>query len=315
MKKQLLFLFFFAAIGITLFQSCSKEESTDPPKAAIFYSVAGKQVAFTALTKRVVTWNWDFGDGLSSSDINPVHVYTDGGYYHVKLTGTDASGRVAIDSANLAIDLTPYVLMTGGPTAVNGKIWKLTANHPAQDRLALSDAAFSLADPDIPALPQGAFGLFLGIGEVYDDEYTFYYDGDYAHNTKADGAAFAGYVHQLMTNGGADIVSVGPGGAAAEFGLCTALYTPEAGATFTYVENENFAVPSAWGAEGVVTYANVSTLDFSGTEFVGFLDYQRKVIVQEVSDNTMRLVMFMCGSPDYYPLNTHALILTFEVVK
>jgi len=314
MKKRFHLLCFLAAVGMILFQSCTKEESTDPPKAGIFYSIAGKQVAFTALTKRVVTWNWDFGDGMSSSDINPVHVYADGGYYHVIFTGTDASGRTAVDSANLAVELTPYVLMTGGPTAVNGKTWKLTANHPAQDRLALADAAYSLADPDIPALPQGAFGLFLGIGEVYDDEYTFYFNGDYAHDTKADNAAFAGYVNQLLTNGGTGIVSDG-GGAASEFGLCTALYTPEAGATFTYVEKENFAVPSVWGDGGVVTYANVSTLDFSGTEFVGFLDYQRKVIVQNVTDNTMRLVMFMCGSPDYYPLNTHALILTFEVVK
>lgn len=315
MKKQLLILCFVFAVGMTLFQSCKKEESADPPKAGIFYSVDVRQVAFTALTKRAETFDWDFGDGQSSSEKNPFHVYAAGGYYKVYLTVTDAIGRTALDSATLAIDLTPYVLLTGGPTAVNGKTWKLTANHPAKDRLAMSDAVYSLADPDIPALPQGAFGLFLGIGEVYDDEYTFYFNGDYAHDTKADNAAFAGYVNQLLTNGGTGIVSVGPGGAAAEFGLCTALYTPQTDATFTYVENEDFAVPSVWGAGGVVTYNDVSTLDFSGTEFVGFMDNQRKVIVQEITDNTMRLVMFMAASPTYFPLNTNALILTFQVVN
>ena len=45
------------------------------------------------------------------------------------------------------------------------------------------------------------------------------------------------------------------------------------------------------------------------------MDNQRKVIIQDITDNTMRLVMFMAASPDYYPLNTHALVLTFEVVK
>jgi hypothetical protein len=212
----------------------------------------------------------------------------------------------------IAVDVTPYVLLTGGATAVNGKTWKLTSNHSSKDKLALA-ATFTLADPDIPALPVGAFGLFLGIGEVYLDEYTFYFNGDYAHDTKDDGAAFAGLLNQMATNGGSGIVSLGT--AAADFGLCTAAYTPEANATFTYVEKEDFPVPSVWGAEGVVTYNDVSTLDFSGTEFVGFMDNQRKVIVQEITDNSMRLVMFMAASPDYYPLNTHALVLTFEAVK
>jgi hypothetical protein len=116
---------------------------------------------------------------------------------------------------------------------------------------------------------------------------------------------------EMMTTGGDGIVNNG----GADFGLCTGLYTPEAGATFTYVEQEDFAVPSVYGPDGVLTYNDVSTLDFSGTEFIGFMDYQRKVIVQEITDTSMRLVMFMAASPDYYPANTNALILTFEVVK
>jgi hypothetical protein len=313
MKKLLTVFSIFFAVGTVLFQSC-KEETSDPPKASIFYSIVGKQVAFTALTKRVVSWSWEFGDGLTSTAQNPVHVYDGGGYYTVTLTGTDDNGTTVSSEVTIAVDLTPYVLLTGGPGAANGKTWKLTANHSSSDKLSLADATFSLADPDIPSLPQGAFGLFLGIGEVYDDEYTFYYNGDYSHDTKADHAAFAGLVNQMVTNGGAGVVSTG-GGAAAEFGLCTAAYTPETNATFTYVEKEDYVVPSVWGAEGFILYPNVSTLDFSGTEFVGFMDVQRKVILQDITDNTMRLVMFMTGSPDYYPLNTHALILSFEVVK
>ena len=69
-----------------------------------------------------------------------------------------------------------------------------------------------------------------------------------------------------------------------------------------------------WPPTFTVTYNDVS-IDFSGTEFVGFMDSQRKVIIQAISDKSMRLVMFMAASPEYYPLNTHALILTFEVVQ
>ncbi len=310
MKKLILLACFVYAVGLTLITSCKKEESEDPPKAGIFYSIVDKQVAFTALTKRVVTWNWDFGDGETSTKQNPVHIYENGGYYSVTLTGTNAAGSTAVAEVNIAVAVTPYVLLTGGPTAVDGRTWKLTANHTPKDKLANADATFTLADPDIPVLPQGAFGLYLGMGEVYEDEYTFYFDGGYSHDTKADGAAFSGLLYQYVTTGGAGIVNAG----GAAFGLCTGLYTPQAGAHFTYVEKEDFAVPSVYGPGGVITYSDVSTLDFSGTEFVGFMDNQRKVIVQEITDKSMRLVMFMAASQDYYPLNTHALILTFEAV-
>ena len=133
---------------------------------------------------------------------------------------------------------------------------------------------------------------------MYDDTYTFHFDGTYGHDVKADGAAFGGIVNQFLTDGGANIVNAN----GKDYGLCTAKYTPQAGAKFTYVENEDFAVPSVYGPPTyAITYKAVSTLDFSGTEFVGFWDHQRKVIVQEITDNSMRLVMFMAASPDYFP--------------
>ena len=97
--------------------------------------------------------------------------------------------------------------------------------------------------------------------------------------------------------------------------MCIASYTPEANATFTYAESEDFDVKSVYGDAGVVTYSGVSTLSFSGTEFVGFMDFERKVILKEISEDKMTLVMFMAALPDYPGYNTHGLVLSFEVVK
>ena len=314
-NKSIPYGLIFIAIATFILSSCSKEEirPTFPLSAEIFHSVDDMQVAFTALTHSATSWLWDFGDGNTSAEQNPVHVYDDGGYYIATLTASDNSGNTEVSEVKLAIALTPYSLLTGDHTAegYNGKTWKLTANHPPEDRLANADAGFSVADGAPETLPQGAFDLFLGMGEVYDDEYTFFFDGTYGHDTKDDGAAFGGIVYQFVTTGGAGIVNAG----GADFGLCTGKYTPDASATFTYVENEDFDVPSVYGPGGVLTYTNVSTLDFSGTEFVGFRDFQRKVIVTDIKDNSMQIVMFMAASPDHLPMNTHALVLSFEVVK
>jgi hypothetical protein len=305
--------FLFAASLILV--SCSSDDDEGntefPLSADIFHSVSGKKVAFQGLTHSATQWNWDFGDGTTSTDQNPVHIYKDGGYYDAVLTATDDNGASVTKDVKLALDITPYVLLTGGATAENGKTWKISNGHSANDYFAYSDADLSPFPGAPKPLPGGIFGSGLGMPEVYDDEFTFYFDGDYKHDVKADGAAFSGLIFQLVTTGGVGIVNMG----GEDFGLCTGLYTPETDATFTYVEKDNFEVSSVWGPSGKLTYEGVSTLDFSGTEFIGLMDFERKVIIQNITDKSMRLVLFLAASPDYIGVSSNAVILTFEVVE
>ena len=266
------------------------------------------------MTHSAVSWSWDFGDGTTSSEPNPVHVYEEGGYYIATLTATDRAGAAVTKEVNLAVALTPYALLTGDHTAdgYEGKTWKLTADHSTGgDYFANADADFSVVDGTPKPLLTGIFDLEFGMGDIYKDEFTFFYDGSYEHDVKEDGASFGGLVFEYVTNGGAGIVNDN----AADFGLCIAEYTPETGATFTFAAEEDFAVPSVYGPDGVLLYQDVNTIDFSGTEFIGFRDFQRKVILNTISDTKMQLIMFMAASPDHLPMNTHALILSFEAVN
>lgn len=314
-KRQLNLVLGILFSASLILVSCSSDDddrnNVIPFSADIFHSVNGKKVAFQGLTNNATSWSWDFGDGTTSTEKNPVHVYTDGGYYDAVLTATDASGTTITKDVRLALDITPYVLLTGGATAADGKTWRISTGSSANDYFANADADLT-PFPDAPnPLPGGIFGSALGMAEIYEDEFTFYFDGDYKHDVKADGAAFSGLVYQFVTTGGAGIVNDG----GADFGLCTGKYTPESGATFTYVKNENFTTSSVYGPGGAITYEGVSTLSFSGTEFVGLMDFERKVIIQNITDKTMRLVMFLAASPDYIGVNTNAVILTFEAVE
>jgi PKD repeat protein len=46
----------------------------------------------------IVSWKWDFGDGATSAEKNPVHIYSMSGEYTVTLTITDSDGATATTS-------------------------------------------------------------------------------------------------------------------------------------------------------------------------------------------------------------------------
>src|SRR5690606_16514595 len=149
-------------------------------------------------------------------------------------------------------------------------------------------------------LSTGIFGQ-LGFGDAYADEFTFHYDGTYTHDVKEDKASFGGVVYQFVINGGVDVLNYNE-----DYGLCIAKYTPDDNATFTFTENEDFHVESVYGG---ITFEDAMTLDFSGTEFIGFRDFQRKVVVRSISSTKMQLVLFMAAGqdPEIIGVNTHAL--------
>jgi hypothetical protein len=324
----------FFIVTMFFISSCTEDtiRETFPLSSDIFHSVDGNQVAFTALTHSATNWLWDFGDGNSSTEQNPVHVYEGAGYYVATLTATDNSGQNVMSEVNLGIEISDYVLLTGGATAANGKTWKLTAAHPVEDKLANADFDFTYAT-DVEELPSGAFDLYLGIGEIYDDEFTFFYDGKYDHDVKGDGATFAGLLYaSVLAQQGATTITKATGeliAGADIFAITT--YTPVEGATFVYTEKEDFTIPAlpdcATGMHPmgfpILTYPGVATIDFpNSTEFIGVMDFQRKVIVLDMKESTMQLAMFLTLDPAAVPswdpliaLSTTALVLTFEVVE
>lgn len=62
------------------------------------YTIEGLRVTFTnTSTYPASNWTWDFGDGTTSNEDNPVHTYTANGSYIVKLQAFDYTGTDTID--------------------------------------------------------------------------------------------------------------------------------------------------------------------------------------------------------------------------
>ena len=55
----------------------------------------------TAGTNPITSWQWDFGDGGTSSEQNPQHIYATAGTYTVKLTVSDGTLSNSIEKNNL----------------------------------------------------------------------------------------------------------------------------------------------------------------------------------------------------------------------
>ena len=80
--------------------------ASDPPVAAFTVSLTDGDATFSdASTNDPTEWNWDFGDGSSSTDQNPVHHYAPG-TYTVTLVAANEAGS---DSVHHDVTVTPAV--------------------------------------------------------------------------------------------------------------------------------------------------------------------------------------------------------------
>ena len=102
MKKLKMFLSLLLVVIIaTVFNACKKDSTTPTPTQlspiANFTFVQNSQTApslitFTNTSQNATSYSWNFGDGASSTDVNPTHTYTQSGTYSVILAAIGNGG-------------------------------------------------------------------------------------------------------------------------------------------------------------------------------------------------------------------------------
>lgn len=131
------------------------------------------QVNLENFSQNATTYDWDFGDGNSSADKDPSHIYDSAGTYVIKLTASNDAGASAERSETIMITDPNEALKL--LTGEDSKTWKLF-------REGISMSLWS-----DPALTSNFWPGLSNDGSrpcLYEAEVTFHLDGTYEYDDK-----------------------------------------------------------------------------------------------------------------------------------
>lgn len=104
-----------------------------PPVAAFTASptsgVVLLPVAFSNSSTGATNYSWDFGDGNTSTDTNPVDVYTNAGTYSVTLTAVGPGGTNTLTLADYIVTVNPPPLQLGNFVLSPNGVFEFTASN------------------------------------------------------------------------------------------------------------------------------------------------------------------------------------------
>ncbi|MBN2214396.1 MAG: PKD domain-containing protein [Bacteroidales bacterium] len=145
MKLTNLFLILFLFLLFLFFTGCEKEKEDDAPSACFTYEpetiTAGSEVTYnSSCSKNAVGYLWDFGDGSTSTEANPIHAFLNTGTYTVSLTVTN----------NGDSDATSESLTAGAPSVFihsedidSDETW-IEANHLINNDIHINNATVTI---------------------------------------------------------------------------------------------------------------------------------------------------------------------------
>lgn len=308
----------FAALIMTavMFSGCKK---ADPPTVNFIAEVDGYEVTFTVEATGEDTYAWDYGDGTTSTTAGGhAYTYAESGDFTVKLVVT-GEGGTAEKSVDVEVLPGMMELLTGGPSATNGKTWKMSTNAS----LGI-DGASNIVPPNFSTwidamgnvpFPNNVLNIVGYTGE-YDNTYTFYHNGtmdiDPVNTDIIAGAVYA----NIMAAQSLETITNAAG---ANYGLVLVAQTAVTGKTFT-LNNGDFSLDIATEVTGsadvlsTVNITGVDYLEFTDGGFIGLKDFETKTLIRSVTYDRLVITVFMRGSANSILLPTLALTVSFDVV-
>lgn len=185
-------------------------------------------------------------------------------------------------------------MLTGGTAAAAGKTWVLSAGYTAgMDGGGAIDNSLTVVLPSA----ENMAGV-IGLGEEYDNEFTFYSDGRYKVDVK-NGITLASGLYGTFTG-----TTVNNGNQLNTLRIVGASYTAAENGTWTLHEEDLVvdAITNPLGTEVPAPHQNITItgkkwVSLSEGSFFGVLDFPttRKFIIKEITADKMYVALFICG--------------------
>jgi PKD repeat protein len=181
-KNNFLFLrqatFVLSALALLFSISCEeKDEEVKDPIASFQFEISTTnflEVQFENFSQNADTYAWDFGDGGTSTDENPLYAYDEAGTYEVVLTATNTAGVSVSRSEDVVI------------TDPDAELTKLAGFESKTWILQREGIALGIG-PSTTSTEWWSFGGVTPLGDrpcILDDEYTFTRAGAFQFDSK-----------------------------------------------------------------------------------------------------------------------------------
>ncbi len=166
------------ALSILTMPSCKKDDDDPDPEnpiASFQFAISETnflEVIFTNFSQHATSYSWNFGDGNTSTEESPTHVYAEAGNYNVVLTAANSAGTSANYSQSIEItDPDQAIVLLAGETS---KTWKLFREGISMSfGSSIDDQTWWAGLENNGARPC-----------LYYHEFTFHRDGKYAFDDK-----------------------------------------------------------------------------------------------------------------------------------
>jgi PKD repeat protein len=169
----------------TCFATATQTITVSPAPNALFsYSANGSTVSFANASTNATTYSWNFGDGQTSTAVNPTHVYTTNGSYTIDLIasspscGSDTfSVRIELSVGIGSIDGVDMIQLYPNPTegVVNLAFNSLVSQS---FEIRINDALGRLIEVDNVNNYSGKFAKTYSLENLADGVYSFSVSSD-----------------------------------------------------------------------------------------------------------------------------------------
>lgn len=282
--------------------TCSDDDAPLSALADFQFLIEDTQVTFNGTVENANAISWDFGDGATSSEEDPVYAYSSPGNYDVSMTVSGTNGSFT-ETKQVTILPSFEILLTGGQGRPEGKTWRLKSAYTAGKEGA------GLIENDLGLLIASFDNLLaaVGLGDSYEDSFTFVHDGTYKVDN-VDGQSLMGIIHASAFHG-ANITAISAD--LANVPLAHAIYTPVTDATWELSE-EDFTIDTLYPQVGPVSINFTGKQQLILGEYLGYKETSNIVILKELTETTMNVALGIHTEQDFFDTPTLFFHLTLE---